>query len=94
MCGRFDRPPNELFYEFQRSFPFDRRLLPYEIAVDRAWARAIARAGILKVNCSTSAAAVDLPFGGWKASGIGPPEHGPANREFFTRMQAIYFACH
>ena len=53
-----------------------------------------ARAGILKVNCSTSAAAVDLPFGGWKASGIGPPEHGPANREFFTRMQAIYFACH
>jgi aldehyde dehydrogenase (NAD+) len=49
------------------------------------------RAGILKVNCSTADAAVDLPFGGWKASGIGPPEHGPANREFFTRMQAIYF---
>ena len=37
--GRFDRPPDELFYEFQRSFPFDRRLLPYELAVDRAWAR-------------------------------------------------------
>jgi alpha-ketoglutaric semialdehyde dehydrogenase len=51
-----------------------------------------ARAGILKVNCSTAGADVDLPFGGWKASGIGPPEHGPANREFFTRMQAIYFA--
>ena len=50
------------------------------------------RAGILKVNCSTANAAVDLPFGGWKASGIGPAEHGPANREFFTRMQAIYFA--
>jgi len=45
--GRFDRPPNELFYEFQRSFPFDRRLLPYELAVDRAWARAIHHAGIL-----------------------------------------------
>ncbi len=26
--GRFDRPPNELFYQFQRSFSFDRRLLP------------------------------------------------------------------
>jgi acyl-CoA reductase-like NAD-dependent aldehyde dehydrogenase len=49
------------------------------------------RAGILKVNCSTANAAVDLPFGGWKASGIGPAEHGRANREFFTRMQAIYF---
>ena len=45
--GRFDRPPNELFYEFQRSFPFDRRLLPYELAVDRAWAHAIEKAGIL-----------------------------------------------
>ena len=45
--GRFDRPPNELFYEFQRSLPFDRRLLPYELAVDRAWARAIQQAGIL-----------------------------------------------
>ncbi len=51
-----------------------------------------AKAGILKINCSTADAAVDLPFGGWKASGIGPPEHGPANREFFTRMQAIYFS--
>ena len=51
-----------------------------------------AQAGILKINCSTADAAVDLPFGGWKASGIGPAEHGPANREFFTRMQAIYLA--
>lgn len=46
------------------------------------------RAGILKINCSTANAAVDLPFGGWKASGIGPAEHGSANREFFTRMQS------
>ena len=45
--GRFDRPPNEIFDQFQRSFPFDRRLLPYEIAVDRAWACAIKRVGIL-----------------------------------------------
>ena len=45
--GRFNRPPNELFYEFQRSFPFDRRLLPYELATDRAWAHAIERAGVL-----------------------------------------------
>lgn len=45
--GRFDQPPNELFYAFQRSFPFDRRLLPYELAVDRAWARAIEKVGVL-----------------------------------------------
>ena len=45
--GRFDRPPDESFYEFQRSFPFDRRLLPYELKVNRAWAGALARAGVL-----------------------------------------------
>jgi argininosuccinate lyase len=45
--GRFDRAPNTLFDEFQRSFRFDRRLLAYELALDRAWARALAAAGIL-----------------------------------------------
>jgi acyl-CoA reductase-like NAD-dependent aldehyde dehydrogenase len=50
-----------------------------------------AHAGTLKINSSTADAAVDLPFGGWKASGIGPPEHYPADHEFFTRWQATYF---
>ena len=45
--GRFDRPPNERFDAFQRSFPFDKRLLKYEIAVDRAWAKALEPIGIL-----------------------------------------------
>jgi argininosuccinate lyase len=45
--GRFDRGPDEIFDQFQRSFSFDRRLMPYEIAVDRAWAHAIEGAGIL-----------------------------------------------
>ena len=45
--GRFERPPNELFYEFQRSFPFDRCLLPYQLAVDRAWTRALERARVI-----------------------------------------------
>src|SRR5437660_3838328 len=44
--GRFERAPNEEFDAFQRSFAFDRRLLPYEIAVDRAWARALEPIGI------------------------------------------------
>ncbi|HTZ31669.1 MAG TPA: argininosuccinate lyase [Methylomirabilota bacterium] len=45
--GRFDKAPNELFDAFQNSFAFDCRFLPYEIAVDRAWARALQRVGIL-----------------------------------------------
>lgn len=45
--GRFDRAPDASFYEFERSWGFDRRLLPQEFKLDRAWARAVASAGIL-----------------------------------------------
>jgi argininosuccinate lyase len=45
--GRFEREPDAQFDAFQRSFSFDRRLLPYELAVDRAWARALQTIGIL-----------------------------------------------
>ncbi|HEX3120626.1 MAG TPA: argininosuccinate lyase, partial [Candidatus Acidoferrum sp.] len=45
--GRFEREPDKAFDAFQRSFSFDRRLLPYELAVDRAWARALQKIGIL-----------------------------------------------
>jgi argininosuccinate lyase len=44
--GRFEREPNKQFDAFQRSFSFDRRLLPYEVAVDRAWAKALEPIGI------------------------------------------------
>jgi alpha-ketoglutaric semialdehyde dehydrogenase len=51
-----------------------------------------AEAGILKVNQSTADAAVDVPFGGWKASGLGPPEHGAFDIDFYTRPQTVYGA--
>src|SRR5207248_4941059 len=38
--------PDAQFDRFQRSFAFDRRLLAYEIAVDRAWAKALEPIGI------------------------------------------------
>src|SRR5690242_1726396 len=44
--GRFEREPDARFDAFQRSFAFDKRLLPYEIAVDRAWAKALEPIGI------------------------------------------------
>src|SRR6266699_911682 len=44
--GRFERAPDVRFDAFQRSFAFDRRLLPQEIAVDRAWAKALEPIGI------------------------------------------------
>jgi len=58
--GRFERPPDVGFYEFERSWQFDRRLLPQELALDRAWARAIAAAGILtREECQQILAALD-----------------------------------
>ncbi|MGH8801009.1 MAG: hypothetical protein ACREX6_01770, partial [Casimicrobiaceae bacterium] len=49
-----------------------------------------ARAGILKLDSATAGVDTSLPFGGWKASGIGPPEHGEGDRLFYTRMQSVY----
>ncbi len=40
----FRAPTDPAFFEFQRSFRFDRRLLLYEIRAGRAWAEALARA--------------------------------------------------
>jgi argininosuccinate lyase len=45
--GRFEQNPDASFYEFQRSWRFDRRLLQYELALDRAWARGLERARLL-----------------------------------------------
>ena len=52
--------------------------------------QAAAEAGILKWNASTADADAFAPFGGWKASGLGPPEHGAGDVEFYSRLQAIY----
>ena len=45
--GRFRDPLNKQFEEWQRSFPFDWRLLPQEVAASKAHAKTIAAAGIL-----------------------------------------------
>ncbi len=45
--GRFEQEPNRAFYEFERSFGFDKRLLPLELSLDRAWSRALECCGIL-----------------------------------------------
>ena len=58
--GRFEKGPDASFYEFERSWQFDRRLLPQELALDRAWARAIAVAGILNdEECAQIVRALD-----------------------------------
>jgi argininosuccinate lyase len=48
--GRFREPLDRTFEQWQRSFPFDWRLLPHEVAASQAHARAIAAAGILTAD--------------------------------------------
>ena len=45
--GRFRDPLNATFESWQRSYPFDFRLLPQEVAASKAHAQTIAAAGIL-----------------------------------------------
>ena len=49
-----------------------------------------ARAGILKVGTASAGVGAETPFAGWKASGVGPAEHGTGDPEFYTRPQAVY----
>jgi acyl-CoA reductase-like NAD-dependent aldehyde dehydrogenase len=48
------------------------------------------RAGVLKRDRATAGTDASAPFGGWKASGVGPPERGPGDVEFYTRIQSLY----
>src|ERR1700704_1305423 len=45
--GRFRQPLDPEFEQWQRSFPYDRRLLPFELQASRAHARALEHAGVL-----------------------------------------------
>jgi len=42
--GNYTAGPDAAFWEFNRSFPFDRRLLAEEVAASRAYVKALARA--------------------------------------------------
>jgi argininosuccinate lyase len=48
--GRFRRPLDPEFERWQRSFPFDRRLLKYELEASRAYARALRKVEILSAE--------------------------------------------
>lgn len=49
-----------------------------------------AQAGILRLNETRFEIDPQAAFGGWKASGMGPPEHGIWDEAFYSRVQARY----
>jgi argininosuccinate lyase len=46
--GNYSADPDAAFWQFNRSFPFDRRLVREEIAASRAWVRALGRCGAIR----------------------------------------------
>jgi argininosuccinate lyase len=48
--GRFEGAPDAAAFEFGASFRFDRRLFQDDVTGSRAWARALARAGVLSAG--------------------------------------------
>ena len=47
-------------------------------------------AGIVHINSGTPGGEAQLPFGGTKATGVGPREQGPTAVEFFTELKTVY----
>jgi len=48
--GRFREPLDPAFERWQRSFPFDQRLLKHEVQASRAYARALRKVGVLSTE--------------------------------------------
>jgi argininosuccinate lyase len=52
--GNYSGDPDAAFWEFNRSFPFDRRLLAEEIAASKSWVRALGRCGAIPAEDAES----------------------------------------
>jgi acyl-CoA reductase-like NAD-dependent aldehyde dehydrogenase len=59
-------------------------------AAARARALDAAEAGMVHLASGPFVVHPRAPFSAWKASGLGPPEHGVWDAAFYTRVQAVY----
>jgi acyl-CoA reductase-like NAD-dependent aldehyde dehydrogenase len=48
------------------------------------------QAGIVQLAPGPLAVHPMAPFSGWKGSGLGPPEHGTWDADFYSRARAVY----
>jgi argininosuccinate lyase len=69
--GRFDGAPDSEAFQFGASFRFDRRLFEDDVKGSLAWARALARAGVLTPH---DAGQIDQALGEILAEGLAKPE--------------------
>jgi argininosuccinate lyase len=68
--GRFDSAPDAATFEWGSSFGFDRRLFEDDVTGSRAWARALARAGVLEPD---EAQRIDQALADILARGLSDP---------------------
>jgi aldehyde dehydrogenase (NAD+) len=47
--------------------------------------------GMVHVNNPTVGGEAQLPFGGWKSTGIGEREMSEEGAEFFTQLKTVFF---
>ncbi len=52
--GNYETSPDAAFWEFNRSFPFDKRLIVEEVAASRAWVKALGRCGAIPAADATT----------------------------------------
>ncbi len=64
-------------------------LFTSDLGAVRRYVREI-EAGMAHVNLHSGYKTPDLPFGGWKDSGFGPPENARVGLEFFVDRKAVY----
>src|SRR5262245_15668566 len=68
--GRFDQAPDAAAFEWGSSFSFDRRLFADDVTGSLAWAKALARAGVLTAD---EANAIDAALREIQTSGRSDP---------------------
>jgi aldehyde dehydrogenase (NAD+) len=76
--------------EANRSeFGLSAGIVTQSIATAAAFKRRV-QAGMVMINAPTAVVDYHVPFGGAKASSIGPREQGFAAAEFYTRTKTVY----
>jgi argininosuccinate lyase len=89
--GRFASDPDAELFAFGSSFRFDRRLFEDDVRGSRAWAAALARAGVLS---TPDAAAIDRGLGeildkGLQDPAFISPEHGDEDVHAFVERELV-----
>jgi len=90
--GRFSGDPDAALFAFGSSFRFDRRLLEDDVRGSRAWAAALARAGVLSAS---DAAAIDrglaeiLDKAQRDSAAFVSPEHGDEDVHAFVERELV-----